>query len=188
MRKTKDWDGIIREGTAARDLYPDFVEGGSMYESLAKAYQEKGDKAAAAAQLERYVHAGGRNPESIKQLAGLLTDAGKKKEAAEVLERLNYIYPMDPDQHQKLGELWLSLGNAPGAIREFQVLLARNPQDAAQAHFDLANAYRLNHQPAPARDEAVAALEIAPGFRSAQKLLLELSGEENGTAPVPVKK
>ena len=189
LTKNKDYDGVIKLGAEFRDLYPDYVEAGSMYECLAKAYAAKGDKAAATAQLERYVHIGGRNPETIKLLASQLAEAGNKKEAAAVLDRLNYIYPMDADLHQRLGELWLDQGNASGAIREFQALLARNPQDPAQAHFDLARAYVENHQPDPARDESVAALEIAPGFRPAQKLLLELSGDaKNGTTAVPVKK
>ncbi len=188
MRGKKDWDGVIREGTAARDLYPDYVEGGSVYESLAKAYEAKGDKTAAIAQLDRYVKVGGRNPDSIMQLAGMLVEAGNKKEAAAVLERLNYIYPMEPEQHQKLGELLLEQHDTAGAIREFKVLLARHPQDAAQAHYDLALAYKEDHQADPARDESLAALEIAPGFRPAQKLLLELSGDEKGTTGAPIKK
>ena len=188
LRGKKDWDGVIREGTGVRDLYPDYVEGGSVYETLAKAYEAKGDKTMAIAQLDRYVKVGGRNPDSIMQLAGMLAEAGRKKEAAAVLERLNYIYPMDPVQHQKLGELLMEQHDTEGAIREFKVLLARNPQDAAQAHYDLALAYKENHQADPARDESLAALEIAPGFRPAQKLLLELSGDEKGTSGAPTKK
>jgi predicted Zn-dependent protease len=189
LSKEKDYDGVIKLGVEFRDLYADYVEAGSMYECLAKAYLAKGDKAAATAELERYVHIGGRNPETIKLLASQLVEANNRKEAAAVLDRLNYIYPMDADLHQRLGELWLEEGNARGAIREFQALVAHDPQDAAQAHYDLARAYNLNHQPDPARDESVAALEIAPGFRPAQKLLLELSGGAgNGTATVPVKK
>ena len=42
-------------------------------------------------------------------------------------------------------------------------------------HYDLARAYQANKQPDEAKDELLAALEAAPGFRPAQKLLLELS-------------
>ena len=38
-------DDVIREGAAIRDLYPDYVEAGSLYELLAEAYLAKGDKA-----------------------------------------------------------------------------------------------------------------------------------------------
>jgi cellulose synthase operon protein C len=174
----KDYDAVIREGTPIRDLYPDYVEAGSVYEFLAEAYLAKGDKPAAIDELERYVHKGGRNPESIKSLAAELAVAGRKKEAADVLDRLNFIYPMDPELHQRLGALWFEAGDASGAVREFKAVVARSPIDPAQAHYDLARAYKLNRQPEEAKDELVAALETAPGFRPAQKLLLELSAEK----------
>ena len=178
LAKNKDWDGVIKRGTAIRDLYPDYVEAASVYEFLATAYREKNNKPAAIAELEKYVKVGGRNPATIKSLAKDLEEAGNKKEAAAVLERLNYIYPMDREQHQMLGSLWADSGNLTGAIQEFRAVIASNPLDPAQAHYDLARALNQNHQPAQARDELLTALETAPGFRPAQKLLLELSSTE----------
>jgi tetratricopeptide (TPR) repeat protein len=190
MSKAKDYDGVIKEGLAIRDFYPDYVEAGSVYEFLATAYVAKGDKAAAIDQLERYVHAGGRNPGSIEQLGKLLTDAGNGKEAAAILERLNYIYPLDNEQHRTLGALWLDQGNVTGAIREFGAVVAHNPIDPADAHYQLARAFNLDHQPAKAQDELVSALEAAPTYRPAQKLLLELNAAENTGTPAepPTKK
>jgi tetratricopeptide (TPR) repeat protein len=178
LAKNKDYDGVIKEGVAIRDMYPDYVEDGSVYEFLASAYLAKDDKPAAIAELERYVKAGGRNPDSIKLLAKQLEDAGRNKEAADALNRLNYIYPMDNDQHQALGGLWMDAGNVAGAIREFRAVVAHNPIDAARSHYDLARAYQLNHEPEQAKDELLAALETAPGYRPAQKLLLELTTTE----------
>ncbi|PWU02106.1 MAG: hypothetical protein C5B51_21485 [Terriglobia bacterium] len=178
LSQAKDYDGVIKLGTAVRDLYPDYVEAGSVYEFLASAYLAKKNKDAAIAELQRYVKAGGRSPATIKGLAKDLEEAGRKKEAAEALERLNYIYPMDNEQHQRLGALWADQGNVAGALREFGAVVAHNPLDPAQAHYDLARALNLNHQTAQAKDEALAALETAPGFRPAQKLLLELSSTE----------
>jgi len=175
LARSKDYDGVIKEGVAIRDMYPDYVEEGSVYEFLASAYLAKDDKPAAIAGLERYVKAGGRNPDSIKLLAKQLEDAGRKKEAADVLVRLNYIYPMDNGQHQRLGALWMDAGNVAGAIREFRAVLAHNPIDPARSHYDLARAYQLNHESEQAKDELLAALETAPGYRPAQKLLLELT-------------
>jgi cellulose synthase operon protein C len=173
--KNKDNDAVIKEGLAIRDLYPDYVESGSIYEFLAHAYLDKKDSADAIDELTRYAHIGGRNPASLKLLAKELTDAGKTKEAADILDRLNFIYPVDGDLHQKLGALWLDQGNAVGAAREFRAELAYKPIDAAQAHFDLALAYNAEHQPEKSKDELILALEIAPGFKPAQKLLLQLS-------------
>jgi tetratricopeptide (TPR) repeat protein len=173
--KNKDNDAVIKDGLAIRDLYPDYVESGSIYEFLAHAYLDKKDSADAMDELTRYAHIGGRNPASLKLLAKELTDAGKTKEAADILDRLNYIYPVDGDLHQKLGALWLDQGNAAGAAREFRAELAYKPIDAAQAHYDLALAYNAEHQPEKSKDELILALEIAPGFKPAQKLLLQLS-------------
>jgi tetratricopeptide (TPR) repeat protein len=178
MAKNKDYDGVIKEGTAIRDMYPDYVEDFSVYEFLSSAYLAKDNKPAAMAELERYVKAGGRNPESIKLLAKQLEDAGRKKEAAEVLDRLTYIYPIDNEQHQRLGALWMDAGNVAGAIREFRAVVAHNPIDPARSHYDLARAYQLNHQPEQAKEELLAAMETAPGYRPAQKLLLELTSTE----------
>ena len=45
---------MIKEGAAIRDMYPDYVEAGSVYEALAQAYTAKNDKAKAMEQLKRY--------------------------------------------------------------------------------------------------------------------------------------
>jgi tetratricopeptide (TPR) repeat protein len=173
--KTKDWSAVIKEGTAIRDMYPDYVEEHSVYEALAEAYLAKGDKKAAIEELLRYEKIGGRDPESLKLLSKTLEEAGRTAEAADALNRLNFIYPMDPAAHSSLGNLWLAQNNVKGAIREFGAVLAKNPQDPAQAHFDLARAYHAAKQDEQAKEELLAALEAAPGFRPAQKLLLELS-------------
>ncbi len=183
MSKAKDYDGVIKLGTAIRDLFQDYVEPGSVYEFLAAAYLAKDRKPEAVAELERYTHIGGRNPASLMQLADLLTEAGNKKEAAEVLERLNYIYPMYNAQHQKLGALWLEMGNAAGAVREFRAAAVHNPIDPAEAYYQLARAYNANHRTEQALDALFSSLEAAPGYRPAQKLLLELNAAESSGTP-----
>jgi tetratricopeptide (TPR) repeat protein len=173
--KAHDYDAMIPDACAIRDIYPDYVEAGNVYQFLADAYVAKGDKKAAIAELERYAKVGGRSPDTLKQLATLLEEAGNRKEAAEVLDRLNYIQPIDEDLHRRLGDLWLGLGNTAGAIREYQAVLAKAPTDPAASHFNLAKAYRTANRPDAAKDELLLSLEAAPGFRPAQKMLLELS-------------
>jgi hypothetical protein len=173
--KAKDYSDLVRDGTKIRDIYPDFVEPGNVYQILADGYVAQGDKPAAIAELDRYAKVGGRSPDTLKQLATLLEEAGNRKEAAAVLDRLNYIQPIDEDLHRRLGDLWLGLGNTAGAIREYRAVLAKSPTDPAASHFSLAKAYRTANQTDAAKDELLLSLEAAPGFRPAQKLLLELS-------------
>jgi Flp pilus assembly protein TadD len=105
-------------------------------------------------------------------------EQGRKKDAAATLERLNLIYLEDEEAHSRLGALDLDLGNAQGAIREYRAVLVSKPLDPAAAHLGLAVAYKSANRLDDARDEVISALETAPGFKPAQKLLLELSGKE----------
>ena len=173
-------DEVIKEGSAIRDLYADYVEAGSVYEFLADAYLAKKDKAHALEELARYSKVGGRDPVSIKKLATLLEESGRKKEAAEALARLNWIYPEDEELHRRLGGLYLDEGKAEAAAVEFRAAIAMKPLDVATARYNLARAYRSAGKNAQAKDELLASLESAPSFRPAQKMLLEISKEENG--------
>ena len=176
--KAKKWDAVIEEGEAIRDFYPEYVEKANVYEFLADAYLAKGDKAKAMAQLETYSKIGGRDPQLLMQLSEMQLEQGRKKEAAATLERLNLIYLEDEAAHSRLGTIDLDLGNANGAIREFEAVLAGKTLDPASAHLGLAVAYKSAHRLDEAREEVISALEAAPGFKPAQKLLLELSGKE----------
>jgi tetratricopeptide (TPR) repeat protein len=173
--QAQKYDQVIKEGTRIRDFYPDFVEAHSIYETLADAYLAKGDKTAARQQLEKYSSVGGRNPALLKKLATLDEEAGEKSKAAAALERLNYIYPLDEEAHRKLGDLLLAQNNVPGAVREYQAVLAAKPLDQALSHYQLAKALRLANRADDAREQILLSLEAAPGFKPAQQLLLELS-------------
>jgi hypothetical protein len=52
--------------------------------------------------------------------------------------------------------------------------VASNPVDKAGAEFSLAQAYYAANHKDKAEESVLAALEAAPGYRPAQKLLLEL--------------
>jgi Flp pilus assembly protein TadD len=173
--KAKKWDEVISDGVRIRDLYPDYVDAASVYEFLADAYQAKGEKDKQMAELARYSKIGGRNPVTLKELAELQADAGQKREAAATLERLNLIYPKDEDLHKRLGALYLALNNPTAAVREFAAVVAGPPLDAAGAHYDLARALKSANRTEEAKDEVLSALEAAPSFKPAQRLLLELN-------------
>ncbi len=171
-----EWDQVIAKAPAVRDEYPSYIEAGSAYEALATAYKKKGDEARQTEVLAAYSHATGRTPEALKRLATLLQKQGKIKEAAAVLDRLVYIAPLDEDLHTMLGADDLALGNGSGAAREYLALVVGKAPDQAGAHYGLARALRLQHKDAQAKDEVLLALEAAPNFRPAQKMLLEMTG------------
>jgi tetratricopeptide (TPR) repeat protein len=128
-------------------------------------------------QLAKYSKIGGRDPGTLKQLATLQSDAGMKKEAIATLERLNVIYLEDEQAHQKLGDLYMEQNNPTLAAREYGSVLALGTVDKAGAHYQLAKAFDQAKKYDDARDEVLSSLEAAPGFKPAQKLLLELSNK-----------
>jgi tetratricopeptide (TPR) repeat protein len=181
LAKNKQYDEVLKKGEEVRRMYPDYVEGANAYEFLAEAHLGQGDKQAAAAVLAQYAKIGGRSPDALKELASLQQELGNPKEAAATLDRINYIYPVnDEDLHRKLCDLWFDQGNQTGAIRECAAVVALHPLDQASAQFSLARAYFAAGQRDTARDHLLASLEAAPGYRPAQKLLLQLEDSEKG--------
>ena len=179
--KVHDYDAVLKEGEAVRNLYPDYIYNANAYEFLAEADLAKDNKKAAAAVLTDYEKLGGRNPETLKELASLEEESGELQEAAATLDRINYIYPVnDEELHRRLGDLWLRLKNNSGAIREFTAVVALHPLDQATAQFDLARAYAAAGQQEQAEEHVLASLEAAPGYRPAQELLLQLEDSAKG--------
>jgi cellulose synthase operon protein C len=180
----KQYDAVIQQGEAVRTMYPEYIGDANVYQFLASAALAQGDKKPAAEVLTHYEKMGGEDPAILKKLASLEEELGQPKEAAGTLDRINYIYPVhDEDLHRHLGDLWFAQSNYPGAIREYTALVALNPLDKAGANFKLAQAYYAAGQKDKAEESVLTALEAAPGYRPAQKLLLEIKQPEQKDAP-----
>ncbi len=179
MAETKQNDAVVKAAPEVLRLYPEYVDDANAYEFLAAAQIAKGDKQGAMTTLTAYEKMGGESPEVLTKLASLEEELGHAKEAAATLDRINYIYPESEGLHRHLGELWLAQGNNAGAVREYSAVLALNPLDKASAEFDLAQAYFAAGEKDKAEESVLLALETAPGFRPAQKLLLQIKSEES---------
>ncbi len=176
-RELRDW---ISVEALARDLvrrYPERVTGGNGYEVLAEAQRAQGDEDSALDTLLEWHARGGHDPDTLQGLAADLTAAGRGDEAIAVLESLNWVMPYVSDEHAQLGNHYLANGDAQRAIREFDALLAMREDDPAQAYLGKARAAMLLDDPSLARRQVLNALENAPFYRPAQKLLLELTGD-----------
>jgi tetratricopeptide (TPR) repeat protein len=178
--KNKNYDEVLKEGEEVRRMYPDYVYPANPYEFMAAADIAKGDKPAAAAILTTYEKIGGHNPPALKQLASLEEELGKPADAAATLDRVNYVYPMDEEMHHHLGDLWFAQNNFAGAIREYNAVIALGPIDKASAQFNAARAYFAAGEKDKAEDHVLASLEVAPDYRPAQKLLLQLKDSKEG--------
>ncbi len=178
--QSQQWDIIINAGPAAIALYPEYISEGNVYGFLAECYREKNDVAAEIRTLAAYEHAGGQDPAMLKRLATLEEQSGSKSAAAETLTRVLYIYPVnDADLHRQLGDLLYEQKSYDKAVLEFGSAIASHPVDRAGTELRLAQAYLAGGHKDQAEESVLAALEIAPNYAPAQKLLLELHQSPN---------
>src|SRR5262249_48074869 len=91
-----------------------------------------------------------------------------------VNERIVAIDPFDNEAHTVLGRLAMQRNDADTAVREFKVGLLLNPVNRAEAYTDLAESYFKSGKRDLAKKETLSALEIAPTYDRAQKLLLDV--------------
>jgi tetratricopeptide (TPR) repeat protein len=179
----RQFDTVLAQGQQVLAMYPEYVEAANVYELLADAYKAKGDSKSEIKVLIAYEHEGGQTPDVLMRLAELEKTLGDTAAATATLERLIYVSPVGNEKlHRQLGDLLYAQKQYDGAIREYSTLVASNPVDKAGAQFSLAQAYYSANKKDKAEECVLAALETAPGYRPAQKLLLELQ-----QAQVPTK-
>ena len=68
----------------------------------------------------------------------------------------------------------MAAGDPATAAREFRAAIAAGSLDEAAAHVDLGESYIALGDKVKAKKEAIAAMEVAPGYPRAQDLLLKL--------------
>ncbi len=175
----EDWDSVIEPAEAAIALFPEYVEADSPYVQLAQAYAATDAVDNELKTLLAFWQRGGFVPEALWKLANILYSKDRKAEAIDVLYSINWINPFNTELHATLGDWMLEAGNTGQALTEYQVLLAMKPHDLADAHYRVARANHLLDRDEEARTHLLSALEIAPHFRPAQKLLLETTQTQN---------
>ncbi len=97
-------------------------------------------------------------------------------------ERLMAVNPLSAVPYRALGEAGAAQGNNEQAITAYKKLISLDPPDPSEVHFQLAKLlHARRNSEAEARRNVLQALEEAPRFRDAQRLLLDL--EKNSPQP-----
>jgi tetratricopeptide (TPR) repeat protein len=165
----------------AQQMFPQYAGDDSSYWLLATLYLQQEKYQQAEQQLAAMTAINAEHYAAHWQLAELRTQRGDHAAAAAALEAANYIFPYDLELHEALAGHLASDGLWDAVARERRALLALDPVDKAEAHYQLAYAYERAGNRASAREQILYALEIAPNFYRAQALLLSLQGLD----PVP---
>ncbi|MBI3949798.1 MAG: tetratricopeptide repeat protein [Acidobacteria bacterium] len=164
----------IEHLTRAIALFPYYTGEANPYSALADLYQKQGVPVEAIAVLEQLVNIDGDDFDAHNRLAWLLAEQGEVARAMVMLDRCAFINPFDAKWHSRAGELYLQHDQAARALREFQIVLALDPADKAEAHYNVARALLAQGQRAEAKRAVLKSLEMAPGFEKAQNLLLQI--------------
>jgi len=99
-------------------------------------------------------------------------------------ERFLGVNPLVPPPWRFLAQATAANGDVAGGIAAWRTLITLDPPDPAEAHFQLARLLKEHGDIAEARRHVLMALEEAPRYREALKLLLELGRTPDTTSTV----
>lgn len=173
--QAEEYEQAVAAAQSATEIYPAYAEVDSPWVALARAHRALGNEEDEFLALESYWEAGGWSPRALLNLGDDYLLRGQQHLAERVLMDANWADPFNEDLHRKLGDLYLELDKPEQALVEYEVLLALDPLDKASAHYRLATAHDALGNDDQTMDAVMTALDIAPQFRPAQQLLLDLS-------------
>jgi tetratricopeptide (TPR) repeat protein len=169
----RDWESAKPILEKLVELYPDCTGADSPYPLLAMVLQAQGATNAELAVLSEYARRDAAAPEVYARLMELCRSGGNWKAVKLNAERYLAVNPLVPMPHRFLAEATENLGELTEAIGAYQALLELGPEDPAETHYRLARALYATGNP-EAKRQVLQALEEAPRFRAALKLLLEI--------------
>ncbi len=178
LREEKDPANAETYLKKAENLFPEYVGVGSPYQILGDMYLEEKRDDDALVQLLGWTRYDETVASPLIKAAEIYRGKKAWSAAAGLLELSVYVQPYDPQTYVLLGEAAGEAGDWATARSAYQVLVGLNPPDPAEARYDLAKAWLGLGRKSEARREVLRALEIAPTFEKAQRLLLSLSGIE----------
>ena len=162
----------------AKRLFPGYAGADSAYVHLARIHEARGDTTAAVAELRTLLSLNESLLPAYLKAADLLEHAQGVEEASDYLQRSMFIDPWDIARHERLAQAREGLEQWDDAVRERAAVVALGPVDRASALYRLAFAHDRRGDAVAARRVVIAALEIAPGYREAQELLLAIRARE----------
>lgn len=163
------------------ELYPGQSGPNNAYALLAAAHRGLNETKPERTALENWAALDAAAPDAYLRLMELAESGKDWKAVAQNADRFLAVNPLLPQPYRFLGRASEELGDTPQAIGAYQKILLLDPPDPAEVHFRLATLLHNRNDPA-AKRHTLQALEEAPRFRDAHRLLLELASvTTNGT-------
>lgn len=170
----KDWADAKAPLQQIIELYPKQAEPDSAYAMLAAAHRELSETNEEREVLMKLAPLEADDTDTFMRLMDLDAGAGDWHGVAENAERFLAANPLLAQPYRYLALASEKLGQPDPAIRSFERMLLLDPSDPAEIHYHLARLLRQKGDAAGAKRHVLQALEEAPRFRDAQRLLLEI--------------
>lgn len=177
FRADDDIENAVVHFRRAIELFPYYTGEGNAYDALAEIFEKKGDRKQAAEVMASRVKYDENSLTTLKSLANLRAKLGDRAGAIEALRLSFYVSPFEYATHAQAGELSLEEKQYARALSEFQVVLALDPPNVAEANYNVASAYHFLGKQPEAKHAVLRALEAAPSYEKAQELLLKIVGQ-----------
>jgi tetratricopeptide (TPR) repeat protein len=178
LAKDRKWEELKAPCRELIKFFPEHNERiGNPYVLLAKAHRELNEFSEERKTLETLAGISGDAYETFVRLMELGGEAGDWEAVQRNAERALAVNPLLPRPHRQLALAAEAKDQAEAAIESWRTLLALEPEDPAEAHFRLARLLWGNEK-TEAKRQLLMALEEAPRFREAHRLLLDWNNEK----------
>ncbi|MDA1276782.1 MAG: peptidase MA family metallohydrolase [Verrucomicrobia bacterium] len=178
MLSEKKWEEAKVPLKTLIENYPDQTGSDSAYLLLAAAHRGLNETEDERRMLAKLALLDADATDAFLRLMELDSGIGDWQPVAKNAERFLAVNPLLPQPHRFLGKASEALNETGKAIHSYQTLLKLNPPDPAEVHFRLAKLLRGEGDP-QAHRHVLLALEEAPRFRDAHRLLLEIRSQSN---------
>ena len=155
-------------------IYPEIKGAEQAYRLQAEAHRNLGDTAAETVSLEKVLSLDADDVATCVRLLEIYSASNRWDNVIRVSNRLLGINPMLKTPHHFMALAAEKTKDDAVAIRSLSALVSLNPFDRADIHFRLAQAQFRQRQLEPAKRNVLLALEAAPRYRDAHRLLLDI--------------
>jgi tetratricopeptide (TPR) repeat protein len=157
----------------AYELLPSYTGYPSPPLVLSQIYEQEGNRVAQLQQLELLLQNLQHDYASAIILAEAALEENNYERAEYYIDRAIQVDPYRADVHQLKASYAETIGDSALAVTEYEVLLKLEINDPAEAQTNLAEAYLNNGQALQAKENILRALETAPSYQRAQRILLQ---------------
>ncbi len=185
LLREEQWQAAQEPVNKLLEFAPNYAGEGNALRMKAKIHQELGETEPEIEVLEHLADLSSDALDVYRRLAELHSDQEDWQSVVVNAQRILAVNPLTPEPYQLLARAGERLEDREVALAGLQTLTRMDPYDPADVHYRVAVMLKETGKTDEARRHVLLALEEAPRYRDAHKLLLALTEPSD---PVPAQK